>query len=266
MSTRHKGFNWREFIVLSSAGVVGVVAIIPYSLALQAPVLEKTPLPAPLEVILVVQVIQNALVIAIATGLGLLLATRVGLGAPLLEARLAGRPIGGPLLGLLPPSVGAGAAVGVVIILLDALIFAPAQPQAQATGVPAPWQGLLAALYGGITEELLLRLFLMSLLAWLLGLVWKESSGLPGWQARLPARGAFWVANVAAAILFGLGHLPTATVVFGLSLLVVLRIVLLNGLAGVVFGYLYWQRGLEAAMLAHFSADLVLHVLMPLSL
>jgi membrane protease YdiL (CAAX protease family) len=36
----------------------------------------------------------------------------------------------------------------------------------------------------------------------------------------------------------------------------------LNGLAGLAFGYLYWTRGLESAMLAHFTADLVLHVLL----
>jgi membrane protease YdiL (CAAX protease family) len=44
--------------------------------------------------------------------------------------------------------------------------------------------------------------------------------------------------------------------------MVILRAVLLNGLGGIVFGYLYWKRGLEAAMIAHFSADIVLHVLL----
>ena len=39
---------------------------------------------------------------------------------------------------------------------------------------------------------------------------------------------------------------------------------LLNGVAGVAFGWLYWKRGLEMAMLAHFSADIVLHVIAPL--
>jgi hypothetical protein len=38
----------------------------------------------------------------------------------------------------------------------------------------------------------------------------------------------------------------------------------LNGLLGVGFGWLYWKYGLESAMLGHFSADIVLHVLPPL--
>jgi membrane protease YdiL (CAAX protease family) len=38
----------------------------------------------------------------------------------------------------------------------------------------------------------------------------------------------------------------------------------LNGIAALVFGYLYWQRGLGSAMLAHFLADLVLRVIGPM--
>jgi hypothetical protein len=38
----------------------------------------------------------------------------------------------------------------------------------------------------------------------------------------------------------------------------------LNGLGGLAFGWLYWKRGLESAMMAHFSADIVLHVITPL--
>jgi membrane protease YdiL (CAAX protease family) len=41
----------------------------------------------------------------------------------------------------------------------------------------------------------------------------------------------------------------------------VARAVVLNGLAGIAFGYLYWTRGLESAMLSHFSADIILHVI-----
>jgi hypothetical protein len=38
----------------------------------------------------------------------------------------------------------------------------------------------------------------------------------------------------------------------------------LNGIVALVFGYLYWQRGSESAILAHFSADIVLHVFGPM--
>jgi hypothetical protein len=45
-----------------------------------------------------------------------------------------------------------------------------------------------------------------------------------------------------------------------LTPLVTARALLLNGMGGLGFGRLYWKRGLPAAMPAHFTADIVLHV------
>ena len=45
-----------------------------------------------------------------------------------------------------------------------------------------------------------------------------------------------------------------------LTPLLVVRALVLNGVAGVAFGYLYWRQGLEAAMLGHISAHLVMQV------
>ena len=73
-----------------------------------------------------------------------------------------------------------------------------------------------------------------------------------------------WAAIVVTALVFGIGHLPATAAVLPLTPLVVARALLLNGLGGLLFGWLYWRRGLLAAMLAHFSADVVLHVVVPL--
>jgi membrane protease YdiL (CAAX protease family) len=67
---------------------------------------------------------------------------------------------------------------------------------------------------------------------------------------------AFWLANIVAAVLFGLGHLPATALLTPLTKLVVLRALLLNGIPGVVFGVLYFKRGLESAMVSYFAADL----------
>jgi hypothetical protein len=120
--------------------------------------------------------------------------------------------------------------------------------------IPALWKRFLASFYGGIDEELLLRLFLLSLLAWLISFVWHTSEGLP-------TLGALWLANVIAAVVFGLGHLPATAAIVKLTPLLVVRAIVLNGIVGVAAGYLYWRYGLEAAMLAHFSADIVIHVI-----
>ena len=46
--------------------------------------------------------------------------------------------------------------------------------------------------------------------------------------------------------------------------MLIVRAMTLNGMAGIGFGWLYWQYGLEAAMLSHFSADILLHGLGPI--
>ncbi|MDP9098903.1 MAG: hypothetical protein M3N48_07905 [Verrucomicrobiota bacterium] len=46
--------------------------------------------------------------------------------------------------------------------------------------------------------------------------------------------------------------------------MLVTTVISLNALVALGFGYLYWKRGLESAMLAHFSADIVLHVIGPM--
>ena len=74
-----------------------------------------------------------------------------------------------------------------------------------------------------------------------------------------------WFAIVLAAVLFGSAHLPAMTAVgVPMSVLVISRATVLNGIGGIAFGWLYWKRGLESAMIAHFSADIVAHAITPL--
>src|SRR5215212_2642271 len=37
-----------------------------------------------------------------------------------------------------------------------------------------------------------------------------------------------------------------------------------NGVIGIICGWLYWKKGLESAMIAHFSSDMVLHLIVRL--
>jgi len=58
--------------------------------------------------------------------------------------------------------------------------------------------------------------------------------------------------------------LPATALLVPLTQLVITRAIILNGLVGIVFGWLYWKRGLEAAMVSHFAADIILHLLLAL--
>ncbi|HEX9038342.1 MAG TPA: CPBP family glutamic-type intramembrane protease [Ktedonobacterales bacterium] len=249
-------FSWPEFIILFVAALIGVACIIPYSLELSREAVAKAieRLRRPLWVVLLLQSVQNAVLFGLATGLGLLVAHQIGLGAPLLEGLLAGRDVSAPALAMLAPALILGVGSSVLMLVLEITIFWPRLPSKMRDEFPIPalWKRLLAGFYGGIDEEILLRLFMLSLLAWLLGFLWHMPDGHP-------APGAFWVANILAAVLFGLGHLPATAALVKLTPLLVVRAILLNGVVGVATGYLYIQYGLEAAILAHFAADLVIH-------
>ena len=93
--------------------------------------------------------------------------------------------------------------------------------------------GLLASFYGGVVEEVQLRLFLMTLIAWSATWLVRRQAGFDG---TLSPRIA-WAAILVAALAFAAGHLPAAAAIWGLDTGVALRTVLLNGLGGVVFGH-----------------------------
>jgi len=262
----NKPFNWKVFFILWIAAVFGVVAIIPYTLTLQGVTSQSVGLPMPLPLLLTIQILQNAVMFGILTALGLFFANRIGLGAPILEARLSGESVADRVRANLPLSIIIGVVASLLIIGLELVVFQPAllrelgdsaNPLNLQTSQPAAWQGFLASFYGGIAEEIMLRLFVMSLLAWLGSFVSRTTEGKP-------TSAVFWIANILAAVLFGLGHLPATALLIPLTPLVITRAIILNGLAGVGFGWLYWKRGLEFAMIAHFSADIVLHVLLAL--
>ena len=258
--------NWKIFFILLAAFAFGLFAITPYSLALQQNALANIKLPMPLAVLIPIQLISQTLLFGIFIALGLFFASRIGLGTPILEAKLRGESVANKVYALLPISIILGIVASLLIIGLEVAVFQPALLQqlgdkANAlnlrTAQPAAWKGFLASFYGGINEEILLRLIVMSFLAWLGKFISKTSEGKP-------TNTVFWIANILAAVLFGLGHLPATALLIPLTPLVIIRAIVLNGLAGIAFGWLYQTRGLESAMIAHFSADIVLHVLLAL--
>jgi hypothetical protein len=242
-----------------AGALVGLVAILPYVITLldRLPPSVADALP-PLWVLLPLQVAQSLVLIGLATALGLWLGPKVGLGAPQIYGLVRGdRAARSGVRALLLPSALWGLLVGAAIVLLDLWAFAPrlaASGSSISTLQPPAWQGLLASVYGAVVEELLLRLGLMTLLVWV---------GVRLTRSAVTRPAVAWAAIVTSALLFGAGHLPTTATLMPLTPLVIARALLLNGIGGLVFGWLYWRRGLLAAVLAHFSADIVLHVITP---
>jgi hypothetical protein len=104
-----------------------------------------------------------------------------------------------------------------------------------------------------------MRLFVLSAVLWLFGIFCHTT-------AARPSNGVFWVTNGIVAILFALGHIPAAMATIPITSATLTYLLSLNGIAALLFGYLFRAYGLEAAMVAHFVADVILHVIAPMLL
>jgi hypothetical protein len=146
-----------------------------------------------------------------------------------------------------------------ILVLIFYTFFLPRIPD-WPVGVEAAipiWKRFLSCFYGAINEEIVARLFVLSLILWLLRKIVRQ-------QSPQASPVIFWIANVIIAGLFAAGHIPAAQVFLPLTPLVVIALLTLNGAASLLFGYLCWKRGLEAAMLAHFSTDFTFHIIGPM--
>ena len=107
-----------------------------------------------------------------------------------------------------------------------------------------------AVTYGAVIEEVMLRLFFMSLIVFVL-------HKLFGKKNEYPSVSVLVAANVIAALLFAAGHLPATIALMGSSPILIFRCFLLNGGLGLLFGYLYRKYGLRYAMIAHGGCHVV---------
>ena len=118
---------------------------------------------------------------------------------------------------------------------------------------------MLASFWAPWAEETFDRLFLLSLIAWLLIKIFRVSGEGVGRSV------ALWIAIVATSLFFGWYHIDNeklfANPVPGI---VQLRTILIVAPVGLAFGWLYIRRGLEAVILSHFIIDLIVHGVRPL--
>jgi len=220
------------FVLVWMLAVIGALAVLP--------ALQGMGIGSGISVKLVAIAVAQAVVIfGIACSLSYLIVSRTDL-IPF--------PAGHFVKRQLIPGAALGICVGLTLFLLDKTVFG----QAIIPSVHiARWKGALASLYGGVCEEVLLRLFMFSLIYLLFMKVVKFE--------RSNRIYFLWVTNIFVALLFGLGHLPAAFQLGPVSLFICCRILVLNGIASVAFGWIYWSRGLPAAISAHLIADLVLY-------
>ncbi|MCP4165241.1 MAG: CPBP family intramembrane metalloprotease [Chloroflexi bacterium] len=248
-------FNWPLFTILVLVCIPGLIVATPGSIAIiekQARAQSKSGQQAPSRSILILAaLVQSVVLVLIAAAVGVALAPRVGLGAPVFEALVtAGESAWRVLQPQLLPAIVLGLAGAVLFVAayywafrprLDAPTLAAIESMRMSLGMPA------RILYGGVVEEILMRWGLMTLLAWLGAIIVGDATDY-----------VMWAAIIIAGILFGLSHTP-AVVAAGArkSPLFFVAEIGLNLWAAVIFGWLYWQYGLAAAMIAHMLFHIV---------
>ncbi|MCP4522524.1 MAG: CPBP family intramembrane metalloprotease [Cytophagales bacterium] len=147
-----------------------------------------------------------------------------------------------------------GAGVVLFLLVCDAMISHFAWDEMQKLSAFIQPTLLMKVLYGGITEEILMRFGLMTLFCLVFSkLIKKEKVNV-------------WIAIVLSSLLFAIGHLPIAFAVLETpSIFIILYIVIGNTLGGMAFGYVYWKYDLKTAMLAHITTHLHLTLILLLS-
>ncbi|HVL75952.1 MAG TPA: CPBP family intramembrane glutamic endopeptidase [Noviherbaspirillum sp.] len=244
------GFR-KRFIRIFAFGLIGVASLpLVFVPALRAGALGGAMPDLPLPALVALMLVNPLVLLAIGAALGAALAPRVRLRSFIAMPEVKHEePIA--LRSAAPLAVAFGLLLAAATVVLD-LALAPLMSEQWSSAVAAQMQQpvlpalVTGMLYGGITEEILLRWGLMSLLMWA---GWRLFAG----GAAAPPPALAWGAILLAALAFGAGHLPAAAALAPLDAPLVLRTVLLNAIAGVVYGWLFWRRHLEAAMVAHAS-------------
>ena len=189
--------------------------------------------------------VQVALV-AVLIWAGLYLGRSVGLGAPLLERWTTGEPVRERAISALKISLVIGLGVAALKYLLD-LMFSPFAPATlsqlrQATAL----YRLAIPFQQGIGDEIIYRLFLTTVFVWVL---WK-AQGLKGPS---PREWVYWAGILLAGLVAV--AVPLSGGVTGPAMVQYAAIILAGAIP---FGWLYWRKGIESAILAHFVSSVVL--------
>jgi len=189
-----------------------------------------------------IMAVQSALYGLVLGAIGIWLGRKVGLWKD--ERHISKTPL---LIALIISLTG-----GLALIFPDLLFFGKYEPALLDVFAVKPTIPYLLATvtYGAVIEEVMLRLFMMSLVAYVLHLLLERKRGDV-------SKAVLMAANVISALLFAVGHLPANQMMFGLTPVIVLRCILLNGLFGLAFGWLYRRFGLRYAMIAHGGCHVV---------
>ncbi len=242
--------------LLFTLGFIGVLSLAPLTMHLLAAQPEAPAVPVWL--IQFLSIVQPSIMLFLMVWLGSVYSRKVGLRAPVIEV-LSSTGTREAVRDALKPQIVPGLVGGVLGGAFLAAFYGvmgghlPAAFRAAGEGLDLPWYTKL--LYGGITEEILVRWGVMSFLAWL---VYRLTQRGPRDGSDLRAHNIV-AAIVLSSLVFAAGHLPAAFSLAPQMTAPLLAYILVgNASFGLIAGFLYWKRGLECAILAHMIAHVTM--------
>ena len=241
-------------LILFGLGIIGILSILTMNI----------PLPPEAEAILkdrftpqqikMLTLINPTLMLVVAVLIGTILYQKVHLKVPFLE-KIVGLNTDNPeAYSILKYGILGGILAGVLLSLVG-FVFNPILPE-EFLELGESLKPTLSArfFYGGFTEEIFMRFGLMTLLVWIASKIFKGTKPI-----------AYWIGIVIAAIIFALGHFPIAYQSVGSPSMGLLTYILIgNTIGGLIFGWVYWKKGLESAFLAHIFAHVIMVIAEPI--
>lgn len=235
-------------------GLTGVASILTMELPLPpeaVAILNERFTPGQIKLLLL---INPTILLLVAVVVGTILYQKVNLKVPLIEKAVGIQ--GGTInfTEVVKYGVLGGILSGVLITLVGA-VFNPILPE-EFKELGESLQPTIAArfLYGGITEEILMRFGLMTLIVWGAYKILKNKKPV-----------VYWVGVLISALLFAVGHFPVAFQAVGdPSAGLLTYIIIGNSIGGIIFGWLYWKKGLESAFIAHIFTHVVMLLAEPI--
>jgi len=189
-------------VILFILGFIGVLSFLFTDIDIAAFVPEAADKFSP-EAFKFLSLVNPTIFLIVAIVAGGFLAPMTGLKAPLIEAIIAKEPARDILKKQLIWGISLGLSGGILITVYSYFMI-PGLPEAYAELYnKISLSPVTRFLYGGITEEILLRWGFMTLLTWMIWKIFFKKNPKPGNMV-------FVLAILVSAIAFGVGHLPIA--------------------------------------------------------
>ena len=235
-------------LILFALGLSGIASMLTVDVPLPAEmeeILKQSYTPTQIRLLIL---INPSVLLGLAVIVGTILYQKVNLRVPIIEKWVGINKDSLNVAEIIKTGVIGGIITGVVLVLL-VLVLKPMM-LAEYEKLTQSVQLTLVSrfLYGGITEEILLRFGLMTLIVWISSKIFKGERPT-----------AYWLGIVLSALIFAIGHFPVVYNTIEEPSMILLTYVLAgNSVGGLIFGWLYWKKGLESAFIAHMFTHVIL--------